>query len=204
MFVNSSSTTGNQWEFRPGTCETWAYLESIVHYWQTWKSITVLAPSMNGRLLSDFFPFCSTKCLGNFAVAVSNDLFFQIFKQSSWKQNKWCTIPFLTPRKTGKKRRSATKSASFHDIIRNFTEERLRLLFHQLFMHLPLLIFHGQRTGLEKFRAWEWVGLNDHGLALQPKKMDNKNTFLGINYWKQTFWWHMQQYSRNYSEFFGS
>lgn len=64
--------------------------------------------------------------------------------------------------------------------IRNFTEERLRLLFHQLFMHLPLLIFHGQRTGLEKFRAWEWVGLNDHGLALQQKHVP-RNQLLETN-----------------------
>ena len=114
MFVNSSSTTGNQWEFRPGTCETWAYLESIVHYWQTWKSITVLAPSMNGRLLSDFFPFCSTKCLGNFAVAVSNDLFFQIFKQSSWKQNKWCTLDtFFDSKKNWEKTEKCNEKCIF-------------------------------------------------------------------------------------------
>lgn len=190
MFVNSSSTTGNQWEFRPGTCETWAYLESIVHYWQTWKSITVLAPSMNGRLLSDFFPFCSTKCLGNFAVAVSNDLFFQNFKQSSWKQNKWCTLDtfFDSKKNWGKNGEVPRKVHLFMTSSGTLPKKGCACFFinssciflcwYSMANELAL-----KNSGLGNGLAWTTVGWPC-----------NKNTFLGINYWKQTFWWHMQQY----------
>ena len=49
----------------------------------------------------------------NFAVVVSNDLCFQIFKQS-WKQSKWCTLDtFLTPRKTGEKTEKCNEKCIF-------------------------------------------------------------------------------------------
>ena len=55
------------------------------------------------------------------------------------------------------------------------------LLFQQLFMHLPLLIFHGQRTGLgkkqsSKIQGLEWVGLKNHVFffAAHEKKWTNK------------------------------
>lgn len=180
----------NQWEFRPGTCETWAYLESIVHYWQTWKSITVLAASMNGRLLSDFFHFAQPNVLVILQLLYPMIYFFSKTIMEA-KQMMHFRYFFDSKKNLEKKRRSVTKSASFHDFIRNFTEEKPPAFSSTLHASSSADIpwptnwpwkIQGLRIG---WPERPWVGL-------ESTKKDNKNTFLGINYF-QTSRWHMQQ-----------